>query len=69
MPGRDLCDAVRRHCAAVARSAAWVRIDPRAEIAAGGTEGLDPELHYLAGADEDIARHILVLDTINFGSA
>jgi hypothetical protein len=63
-----LCAAVRRHCAAVAASARWVRICDDVRIAHGGTEGLDPELHFVGGEPEELARYVLVLDAINFGS-
>jgi hypothetical protein len=63
-----LTDRVRLHCAAVAASARHVSIDPDAEIASGGISGLDDTLHFLEGAPEDVARYVLILDTINFGS-
>jgi hypothetical protein len=63
-----LTDRVRRHCAEVAATARHVRIDPRAEVAAGGISGLDPALHYLEGPRADVARYVLILDAINFGS-
>jgi hypothetical protein len=63
-----LPDDVRRGCAAVARSARWVRIDLDRESSGGGIAGLDPELHFLEGSREDVARYVLVLDAINFGS-
>lgn len=65
---RGLCDEVRRHCAAVAASARWVRIDEAAQVDPGGVAGLDPELHLLEAPAEDVARYVLVLDAINFGS-
>jgi hypothetical protein len=67
-PGDDLCDEVRRHCAAIAEGARWVRIDEAAEIPDGGVDGLDANLHLLDASHEDVARYILILDTINFGS-
>jgi hypothetical protein len=63
-----LYDDVRRHCARVAASARWVRIDPGAAVAAGGVEGLDADLHLLEAAPEERARYVLVLDAVNFGS-
>jgi hypothetical protein len=63
-----LTDDVRRHCAAVATAARHVRIDPAAEIAAGGISGLDATLHFLEGPPEDVARYVLILDAVNFGS-
>jgi Queuosine salvage protein len=64
----DLCEEVRRQCAAVAASARWVRIDLTAPVTAGGVAGLDPELHFLEAPPEELARYVLVLDAINFGS-
>jgi len=64
----DLCDEVRAHCAQVAASARWVRIDPQAPVEPGGTAGLDPALHLLDAAPEAVARYVLILDAINFGS-
>lgn len=62
-----LCDDVRRHCAAVAASARSVRIDLDAlERLDGAPEAIVPEA--IAGKREDVARHLLTLDTINFGS-
>jgi hypothetical protein len=68
MPPATLSDDVRRACAEIAGSARWVRIDPDAVSEPGGIAGLDPELHLLDGAPEEIARYVLVLDAINFGS-
>jgi hypothetical protein len=64
----DLLDEVRRHCAAVAASARWVRIDLAAQVESGGVAGLDDELHFLEAPPEDLARYVLVLDAVNFGS-
>jgi hypothetical protein len=64
----DLCDEVRAHCAAVAARARWVRIEPDAPVERGGTAGLDPALHLLDAAPEAVARYVLILDAINFGS-
>jgi hypothetical protein len=63
-----LCDDVRRHCAAIAARARHVRIDPAAEVPAGGVSGLDPALHFLDGPPADVARYVLILDAVNFGS-
>ena len=63
-----LCDRVRRHCAAIAARARHVRIDPSATVPAGGREGLDPQLHFLDGPPEEVARYVLILDAVNFGS-
>jgi len=63
-----LADEVRRHCAQIAATARHVRIDLDAPIELDGIAGLDPELHFLEGAPDDVARYVLILDTINFGS-
>ena len=63
-----LTDRVRLHCEGVAAAARHVRIDPAAEVAAGGISGLDETLHFLEGSKADVARYVLILDTINFGS-
>ena len=63
-----LTDDVRAHCAAIAAHARHVRIDPAAEVPAGGRGGLDPVLHYLEGPPGDVARYVLILDAVNFGS-
>jgi hypothetical protein len=63
-----LCDRVRRHCAAIAARARHVRIDGAAGVPEGGTGGLDPQLHFLDGPPHDVARYVLILDAINFGS-
>jgi hypothetical protein len=64
----DLCDEVRAHCAQVAASARFVRIHEDAVIEPGGRAGLDPELHLLDAPREEVARYVLILDAINFGS-
>jgi hypothetical protein len=63
-----LSDEVRRHCAAVAAAARWVRIHADAVPEAGGVAGLDPALHFLDAPAEEVARYVLVLDAVNFGS-
>jgi hypothetical protein len=65
-----LSDDVRRHCAEVAASARSVRIDATALGAVEPAEPpeLDPQVHYLEGTPEDVARYLLALDAINFGS-
>jgi hypothetical protein len=63
-----LCDEVRAHCAQVAASARFVRIHSDAAIEPGGRAGLDPELHLLDAPPEEVARYVLILDAINFGS-
>ncbi len=64
----SLPDEVRRHCAEVARTARSVRIDLDAPTATTGVAGLNVEQHFLEGSPEQVARYVLVLDTINFGS-
>jgi hypothetical protein len=64
----SLPEQVRRSCAEIARGARWVRIDPEASTQAGGVAGLDPVQHFLEGEPEQVARYVLVLDAINFGS-
>jgi hypothetical protein len=64
---------VREHCAAVARAARSVRIDLEAlealgAVAAEAVATLDPDIHHLDGAPEEVARYLLALDAINFGS-
>jgi len=62
-----LCDDVRRHCAEVAASARSVQIDLAALERLDGTpQASAPEA--IEGEREDVARHLLTLDTINFGS-
>ena len=63
-----LCDDVRAHCAALAARARHVRIDPLADVPAGGKGGLDPALHFVEGTPDDVARYVLILDALNFGS-
>ena len=59
------------------RSAATAPTSPRARATcastrrrdrAGGIAGLDPPLHFLEGPREEVARYVLILDAINFGS-
>jgi hypothetical protein len=66
--GPSITDEVRAHCAAVAARARWVTIDPGAAAYETGTAGLDPGLHFLDAPPEEVARYVLVLDAINFGS-
>jgi hypothetical protein len=63
-----LPDEVRRSCAEIARTAELVRIDLDAPTVTGGVAGLNAEQHFLEGSPEEVARYVLVLDTINFGS-
>jgi hypothetical protein len=65
---QPLCAAVRRHCAEVAASARSVTIAVDALTELDGVAGLDPELHFLEGSTDEVARYVLVLDAINFGS-
>jgi hypothetical protein len=44
-----------------------VRIE-EVDLDPGGVSGLDPELHYLEGPRDDVARYVLILDAVNFGS-
>ena len=70
MTERALSDDVRAHCAAVAAAARSVTID-RAALAAfdaAPAAHIDPELHELDGDPESVARGLLTLDAINFGS-
>jgi hypothetical protein len=68
MPG--LCATVRENAARIAADARHVRIDESriAAIDPGPPPALDPDHHYLDGPPEDVARYLLTLDTINFGS-
>ncbi|HEY6761831.1 MAG TPA: queuosine salvage family protein [Baekduia sp.] len=64
----SLPETVRAHCARVAATARQVTIDPDASSATAGVVGFDPERHLVDGPPERVARYILVIDTINFGS-
>jgi hypothetical protein len=65
-----LPEAVREHCARLAGAAGSVRIDldalERLEKAPAAT--LDADVHHLEGSPEEVARYMLTLDAINFGS-
>ena len=63
-----LTDRVRLHCAERRRRRAPRQHRSDAEIAPGGISGLDATLHFLEGSPEDVARYVLILDAINFGS-
>ena len=65
-----LTDEVRRSCAAIAAASELVRIDldRLGDVEPGPPPQLDPERHYLEGSREEVARYILVLDAVNFGS-
>jgi hypothetical protein len=66
----SLCDEVRAHCAEIAATARSVAIDLAAVAAFEGAPQatLDPSLHQLDGSPEEVARYMLTLDSINFGS-
>ena len=68
MPRDLVYDRVRAHCAEVARRARWVTVVPGATVAGGGVAGLDPGEHLLDGPPEDVARYVLIMDAVNFGS-
>jgi putative queuosine salvage protein len=68
MTGEAPYDDVRKRCAAIAGSARWVQIDAAAEVPTAGVAGLDAELHLVDAPAEDVARYVLILDAINFGS-
>ena len=63
-----LTDEVRHECAQIAAAARHVRIDLRPDVPLGGKSGLDTQLHYLEGTQDEVARYIFILDAINFGS-
>jgi len=63
-----LCDGVRAACAQIAATARHVRIDRSRPLPQAGVSGLDAQLHFLEGAPEDVARYVLILDAVNFGS-
>jgi hypothetical protein len=65
-----LSDDVRRHCAQATADARSVRIDAGAlgSVEPAQPPELDPLVHYLEGAPEDVALYLLALDAINFGS-
>ncbi len=52
----------------MARSARWVSIDLASLPSTAARDGLDPGLHFLDGDAEEVARYVLVLDAVNFGS-
>jgi hypothetical protein len=63
-----ITDQVREHCAAVAAGARSITIDATAATYTGGMAGLDASLHFLDAPPEEVARYVLILDAINFGS-
>ena len=52
----------------MAGAARWIQIDAGSLADTGSREGLDPGLHFLEGEPEEVARYVLVLDSVNFGS-
>lgn len=67
------CDEIRASCAQIAADALAVRIDDEAlerfsVVQRVEPTPLDPERHHLDGPPEEIARYLLTLDAINFGS-
>ncbi len=65
-----ICDEVRTLCAQVAASARSVTIDSaRLEAFEASPQAtLDASVHHLDGPAEEVARYLLALDAINFGS-
>jgi hypothetical protein len=63
-----LPERVRTASAEIAAAAQHVRIVAGAASAAEGVVGFDPARHPLEGDAESVARYVLVIDTINFGS-
>ena len=65
-----LSDQVRATCGQIAATARSVRIDLDAleTLEPGPLPELDAERHYLEGEPEAVARYMLALDAINFGS-
>src|SRR3712207_1534497 len=72
-PATTLPDEVRAHAAHVVEHARWVRIHAE-RLAAIEPEAvdtqpaLDPERHFLDGEPEAVARYLLTLTAVNFGS-
>ena len=66
----SLLDEVRASCARIAAGARRVEIDlERIEaVEPAPPPALDPERHYLEGSPEQVARYLLTLDAVNFGS-
>src|SRR3954465_6364884 len=66
----ELSDRVRAASAEIAASARSGTIDLEAleTLDPGPLPELDAERHYLEGEPEDVARYLLALDAINFGS-
>jgi hypothetical protein len=66
----ELSDRVRAASAEIAASARSVTIalDALETLDPGPLPELDAERHYLEGEPEDVARYLLALDAVNFGS-
>ena len=66
----SLTEEVRRTAREIAERARWVSIDVNAlaGLDPGPPPELDAERHFLEGSPEAVARYMLVLDSINFGS-
>jgi hypothetical protein len=64
----NLPERVRRAAAEISASARHVRIVDGVDSALEGVVGFDPERHPLEGDAESVARYVLVIDTVNFGS-
>jgi len=65
--GRSLFDEVREAAGALIAGARHVRLHDR-PVALEGRVGLDPDVHLTDAPDEERARYVLVLDSVNFGS-
>jgi hypothetical protein len=64
----SLPDRVRAAAAEITASARHVRVVDGVESAVDGVVGFDPARHALEGDAEQVARYVMVIDTINFGS-
>jgi hypothetical protein len=64
----SLPERVRTASAEIAAAARHVRVVDGVDSAVDGVVGFDPERHPLEGDREHVARYVLVIDTINFGS-
>jgi hypothetical protein len=64
----SLPDRVRSTSAEIAASAQHVRVVDDVDSALDGVVGFDPSRHPLEGSPEEVARYVMVIDTINFGS-
>ena len=73
MSAASLPDEVRAHAAAIAAGARAVRIDhERMEALSwpgdAATPAPDPQRHFLAGSEDDVASYWPTVDAVNFGS-